>query len=394
VAPFLLALACGTGNDLDPGATGAGGDGSGAGGMGTGGGSAGSGGGAGGMAGTGSGGGRGGAGGAAGHGGAGGTAGTSGGNGGTGGVSTTAPACSGSTAALTATPFGCGFAWGRNTANQLSQFSYLQFVSDWIGSEIRADGTLNGCSGCKWLQTVASTNLVPVYYAYIIGFYGHANGLPDGNSGGPPNLTTGGANLIRNNRSKIIAAYTSYAQQSHAVWGTKPLVWLLEGDFVQYTGTSETNALSMTELAQLAADITCAIKSNMPNAVVAINHSTWNADDVTNSFWNAMDGAAYYDLVWTSGAATTTGYFDPAADKTTYNSKTASYAYVHKLTGRNIFVDTSFGASAMGDTWTTAAPATINARIADGVIAANVTTPPSNYQTAIGNLGTLAGTCN
>ena len=36
-------------------------------------------------------------------------------------------------------------------------------------------------------------------------------------------------------------------------------------------------ALSYAELGQLGADITCAIKSNMPNAVVAINQSTWNA---------------------------------------------------------------------------------------------------------------------
>jgi len=295
---------------------------------------------------------------------------------------------------LNENPFGCDFAWGRNTSGSPSQYSYLEFLSMWIGSEIKKDGTLPSCSGCTWLAQLTSTNIVPVFYAYIIGFYGHVNGLPDGNSGGPPNLTTGGANLIRQNRDTIISAYSWYAQKAHAAWGTKPLVWLLEGDFVQYTATSQTNALSYDELAQLGADITCAIKTNMPNAVVAINHSTWNANDVTTSFWNTMASKVYYDLVWTSGAATTTGYFDPAATTKTYNAATASYAAVHKLTGKNIFVDTSFGASAMGDTWTTATPAVLNARIADGVIAANVTTPPSNYQTAIMNLGTLSGACN
>jgi hypothetical protein len=64
------------------------------------------------------------------------------------------------------------------------------------------------------------------------------------------------------------------------------------------------------------------------------------------------------------------------------------------LTGKNILVDTSFGASAQGDTWTTTDVATLNQRIADGVIAANVTTPPANYQTAIGTLSSqLAPTC-
>jgi hypothetical protein len=52
------------------------------------------------------------------------------------------------------------------------------------------------------------------------------------------------------------------------VWPTKPLVWLLEGDFVQFTDSAQSSPLTVTEAAQLAADITCAIKGNMPNAVV------------------------------------------------------------------------------------------------------------------------------
>ena len=69
------------------------------------------------------------------------------------------------------------------------------------------------------------------------------------------------------------------------------------------TASTTVDALSSAELGQLAADITCAIKSNMPNAVVAIDHSTWNADDVTNSYWGAMKGVNY-DMVWTTGVAT------------------------------------------------------------------------------------------
>jgi hypothetical protein len=41
----------------------------------------------------------------------------------------------------------------------------------------------------------------------------------------------------------------------------------------------------------------------------------------------------------------------------------------------------------MGDTWSNSPASTINARIADGVIAADVTTPPSNYSSAVGSLG-------
>src|SRR5581483_8933886 len=70
-------------------------------------------------------------------------------------------------------PFGCNLAWGTNSSGgALSSYSYLQFVSFWIGSEARADGTLSGCSGCTWLSNQVSkvSNIVPVFYAYIIGF--------------------------------------------------------------------------------------------------------------------------------------------------------------------------------------------------------------------------------
>jgi hypothetical protein len=206
------------------------------------------------------------------------------------------------------------------------------------------------------------------------------------------NLSTGGANLIRNNRAKIIQMYASYAQQSRAAWGTRPLVWLLEGDFVQYTAATQANPLSYGELAQLAEDITCAIKANMPNAVVAINHSTWNASNVTKSFWAAMRGVSY-DMVWTSGAGNANGYFAPGTTATSYNGDSATYAFVHSFTGRTIFVDTSFGLSATGDSWSNAGAANLNSRITGGVVAVNVTSPASDYASNIAAIGPLSTTC-
>jgi hypothetical protein len=312
-----------------------------------------------------------------------------------GGAVVVPPSCGSTTHNLN--PFGCNLAWGTNNpGGSLSAYSYLQFMSFWIGSEARADGTLSGCSGCTWISNQVSkvSNIVPVFYAYIIGFYGHANGLPDGNvAPNGPNLTTGGANLIRNNRAKIISMYSSYATQAHAVWGTKPLVWLLEGDFVQYTGTTQANPLSYAELGQLAEDITCAIKAAMPNAVVAINHSTWNTNAVTNAFWQAMSGVNY-DMAWTSGAGNANDFFTPGTTAKSYNGTTATYAYLHSLTGRTILVDTSFGASATSDSWSDSGVANLNARIADGVIAINVTTPTSSYASNIAGETGLSTTCH
>jgi hypothetical protein len=315
---------------------------------------------------------------------------------GAGGTVITVPASCGSTT-HNLNPFGCNLAWGTNSpGGSLNNYSYLQFMSFWIGSEARSDGTLSGCSGCTWISNQVSkvSNIIPVFYAYIIGFYGHANGLPDGNQApNGPNLTTGGANLIRNNRAKIISMYSSYASQVHAVWGAKPLVWLLEGDFVQYTTSTQANPLSYGELAQLAEDITCAIKAAMPNAVVAINHSTWNANDVTRNFWLAMSGVNY-DMAWTSGAGNANDFFTPGTTATSYNGTTATYAYLHNITGRTILVDTSFGASATSDSWSDSGVANLNARITDGVIAINVTTPTSNYSSNIASEAGVTTTCH
>jgi hypothetical protein len=60
---------------------------------------------------------------------------------------------------------------------------------------------------------------------------------------------------------------------------------------------------------------------------------------------------------------------------------------VAQKTGRKLLVDTSFGLSGMGDTWASASASVLNQRIADGVIAANVTMPPATYVSTVENLG-------
>jgi hypothetical protein len=273
-------------------------------------------------------------------------------------------------------PFGCKLAWGTNdTGASLASLAFLQFITKWVDWQISADGTVPSCDGCNWLSgTVASTNLIPVYYAYFVGYFGHANGLPDQNvNPNGPNLATDGAELIRNNRSKIINMYSSYAKSTAQVWKDKPLVWLLEGDFIQYGDSGQKNPLSYGELAQLTADITCAIKTAMPNAVVAINHTTWNGDDETKGFWGAMTSAGVaYDMVWTTGVANNNGFIESAGAPGYYNNATATYSYIHGLTGRPILVDTSFGLSGMSDSWSSASAAILNQRIAEGVSAVNV----------------------
>jgi len=88
------------------------------------------------------------------------------------------------------------------------------------------------------------------------------------------------------------------------------------------------------------------------------------------------------------------GFFEFGTDGSSYNQRTATYRYVHELTGRPILVDTSFGLSAMADSWSTASPSLLDTRIADGVIAINVATTSAGYQSAIEGLrGQLSGVC-
>jgi hypothetical protein len=305
-----------------------------------------------------------------------------GGGGGTSGGGGSTAACGGGSAP---NPFGCSFAWGVNGGNP-STFNYVQFISNWAGYEIAANGTMSSFSNASWLKTMSSATQVPAYYAYIIGYYGHVNGLPDGNQGGPPNLTTGmGALLLGTANAAcpqgtmcannlIVKAYAYYATQTYAAY-KKPVLWLLEGDFVQYSPEgAQTQPLSYAQLGQLAAQITLAIKCNDPPAVVAINYSSWISTTQRDSYFGGINDAmaaagTSYEMVWMSGKGDSAN----AGTGTTWAALKAAAG------GKPILVDESFGASAASDSWANQTAATVNARIAGGVVAANITTATPSY---------------
>jgi hypothetical protein len=100
---------------------------------------------------------------------------------------------------------------------------------------------------------------------------------------------------------------------------------------------------------------------------------------------------ANYDMIWTTGLGDNNGFITSGTNASSYNGKTATYSYLHSLTGKTILVDTSAGASAQGDSWSTASASDLNSRIAEGVIAANITgTPPTNLQNNINGLSLSA----
>jgi hypothetical protein len=254
---------------------------------------------------------------------------------------------------------------------------------------------LNDCDGCGLVSDLASTDAIPVFYAYYIGYAATAQGVGDCNTDENLDLCTNGAQFIRDHRQEILDYYASYAAKTYMANPNKPVVWLLDGDFMQYQEPSQMpSPLTVAELGQLVNDMTCAIKTNAPNAVVAINHTPWNGNEETDAFFDAVN-LDIIDMVWTTGVGNNQGLINQGADAQEYNATSARYSYIHEYTGKTLFVDTSFGPSQQADSWSNNTADVLNDRIAEGVIAANVTQPPSDYQTRTTNLGpNLTSTCD
>jgi hypothetical protein len=263
----------------------------------------------------------------------------------------------------------------------------LSFITTWIGYEHFQDRS-GDCDGCGLVAELAGTSVQAVYYAYFAGYaLDDCNVNPEG-----PNLCTHGAQWLRDNRELYLSLYADYAKKTYDADPNKGVAWLLEGDFVQYTYEEQQNAFSMEELGQLAQDIVCTIKANAPNALVGMNHSTWISNELTDDFWGAMP-TEIMDFAWTTGVGNNEGYMNADTNSGTYNAASSRYDYVHNLTGLGVFVDTSFGLSQMSDSWSGETSEVLNERIAEGVVAVNVTEPPADYQTRLGALSGVSSMC-
>ena len=226
-----------------------------------------------------------------------------------------------------------------------------------------------------------------VFYTYFIGFQAcRAGGFCDCNTSSPPNLCMNGSQWIRDSWDVIVNMYGQYAARVYAVSPNKPVIWWLEGDYIQYSYEEQSNPLSMAELGSLARDITCAIKSNQPNAVVGVNHSPWISDEEFNEFWSAMP-MDVMDISWVQGAGDTGTFVN------SWGEDTANYTSLRQITGRPIMAETSYDGGG-NDRWTNASASAINERISEGVIAVLVNSPAGGYESSIQSFsGQLNSVC-
>jgi len=232
----------------------------------------------------------------------------------------------------------------------------------------------------RMITDAKALSATPVWYTYIIAEGAKtAKNLTDCNvGGGSGTLCTEGANYIRGNKSTILAQYTAYAQFAAANWGTKPMIWALEPDFVQYTeGSQNGGGLSSADAKQLLSDIADAITAKMPNAWISMDISPWK----DQSAWlNSAVPLTKFKFMNTSG-----GVSQPSAS---IKNGEATWSTVWGITKKGMIADDGYGTNGQptnpNSGWSDVS--NLNARINDGVIALMEAVPGSSWGNTISGL--------
>lgn len=303
-------------------------------------------------------------------------------------TSTTVPWRSG----LRPSPF-CDLAFGTrrdalggfdNPRRQLS-FSSVQFLSGLVGNEEANKLEGSNLRMLLELRPDSSSSLrgkMPVFYAPIMAFKAHDQaGLDFCGSDSSRTLCSDGAEWIRNNRDYLREVYDGYAWDIANVWGTsRPLIWMFEPGLSDYLASSQNSPLSLKELDTVTSDLIGQIRSRLPNAKISL-HASAQIEDLFDYF-GAIDLSLVH-MVNVSGPANNERFATP----TDPDNPNATYANLSAATGLPIFVDTGFGNAAIENhAWLSSDADVINARIADGVFAVLIDSPPSNMDALVEGL--------
>jgi hypothetical protein len=251
------------------------------------------------------------------------------------------------------------------------------FGGPWIGQKDTFE--LGGiCDEIKAGKPLAGKT--PALVSYIIAFTARQDqNLQDCNMAGGNNLCTAGATYMRAHlEDRIIPKYETYAKGFAAACGTtQPIIWLMEPDFYQYSGQSQTQAYTFAEAGQIMARLVATVKKNLPNAVFSMDISPWIPDN--GAAWYSKFTLSDFSFVNTSGGGT------DAANAKIRSNNSMTWAGVHEVTGKPIIADTGYGAgggSAGHDgAWDIAS--NINSRIKDGVIAIIQYNPKNDWAQSI-----------
>ncbi|MGC4063691.1 MAG: cellulose binding domain-containing protein [Polyangiaceae bacterium] len=242
----------------------------------------------------------------------------------------------------------------------------------------------------------ALANQVPMIVTYIAANYVKNYMSPKlcdcnvsscGSTGNKINdLCNFGAERIAANWTKIIDAYKNYSAGYAACYGTtRPIVFKMEPDWYQYTGSSQSAPWTAAQAGSRMSELVKALKTSLPNARFAIDVSPWvapsNGSD-NGSAWFANFDMSLFSFVATSGGGTN------ANTTQIRSSNNMTWAGLNRATGKPILADTGYGANGISaghdPAWDVAT--NVNSRIADGVIAIAQYNPNSNWGTTIASL--------
>ena len=218
--------------------------------------------------------------------------------------------------------------------------------------------------------------------AYIIAFAARRDqGLQDCNVSGTTNLCKYGATYLRGHKDHILAIYAAYAQGFAKACGiSRPLIWMMEPDYYQYSVGGDAQALTAKEAGDFMTQMVATVKQNLPNAVFSLDVSPWMPNNGRD--WYSNFNLADFTFIHTSGGGT------DANNAKIRSANTMTWAGVHMVTGKPILADTGYGAagSATGHDALWDVVGNINARIADGVVSISQYNPNSNWASTISQI--------
>lgn len=285
--------------------------------------------------------------------------------------------------------FGAIDSFAKNDATLRSQIDY--FTPGWMG----LSDTFDQSYVCTDANGILAGK-VPVIVAYVAAFKVKRDyGLCDCNvytCGTGNDLCTYGSARIQQNVAAIVNIYKSYAQGYAACYGTtKPIVFEMEPDWYQYTGSSQTDPMTNAEAASIMGQFVAAIQQYLPNARFSMDISPWvapNNGSDNGLSWYSNFNMNPFSFVNTSGGSTS------AATTQIRTTNNMTWAGVSAVTSKAVLADTGYGAAGMpaGHDYDWSNPTYINARMADGVSAINQYNPDASYGTMIQNMRSQLGT--
>ena len=262
---------------------------------------------------------------------------------------------------------------GTSMISQLDFFTPGWMQGNFAGSGVCSESAAGG----------ALAGLVPVVVTYIAANYVKTNhALCDCNvsgcSGG--DLCTYGSQYITQDWSSILAEYTSNSTGYAACLGGRPIIFDMEPDWYQYTGSSETQPWSVATAGTNITALVNALKASLPQARFSMDISPWIANN--GSAWYPSMNMGQFTFINTSGGSTN-------ANSTLIRTTNAmTWAGVNTVTGKPILADTGYGASGVSagedPNWNVAA--NINARMTDGVISICQYNPTTAWGTEIAGI--------